>query len=638
MQIETRRFLTWSLVLAVLTALAYWPGMSGGFLFDDYPNIVKQERVHVTSLTLDSLAKAWSAFSIGPFGRPLAMVTFAVDHYFWGLDPRGFKLTSLAVHVLNTLLVFVLVSRLLRLRSDDRTARLMPAAIVATLWAIHPLQVSTVLYVVQRMETLSLTFVLLALVCYLHGRKRQIRGQRGWPWLAACVPLVCMGLLSKETAALFPAFTLALELTVLRFESGSDRTTRFLKGSYLLACTAAVGVFVFFIVPEYAADNAYALRSFTLGERLLTQMRVLPTYLFWILVPQPASYIFYFDTYPTSSGLLSPVTTLLGGLSMAALAAVAIALRRRLPLFSLGIAWFFAAHLLTSNVIALEMVFEHRNYFAILGVLLAIYGLVSALPPSEIPRVRNFAASVLVIGFFTLTLIRSAGWGNPMQLALELSQRNPDSTRASTDLGEQYMLRAGRDPSSRYYAMAEAEFERGSRVPGASPLPEQGLIILALTAKQTDKAEWWDRLIRKLEERTVGPQEVSMITEFLAKRERGLPLNDQKLSEAYMVVVKKVGMPASQYYAIGLHAMRHLGDERLAGILFAIAVNKSLDNPAFIVGMVETLHKNGHENNAQMLADHAWDVAKIRITLPSPPDARIEAAASPDSGLAPARE
>ncbi|WP_162782033.1 hypothetical protein [Arenimonas caeni] len=612
----SRSAFAWLLLIAALTLSAFWPGVSGGFLFDDYPNIVKQERVHITELTTESLASAWSAFPIGPLGRPLAMVSFAVDHYFFGLDPRGYKITSLAVHTVNALLVFSLLTQLLKMRHERSNNPLMPAALLAALWAIHPLQVSTVLYVVQRMEMLSITFLLTALICYLHGRRLQMAGIRAWPWLITCLPLIALGLLCKETAALFPAFALALELTVLRFRCASTRSATILKWSYGIFVLASVAALLLLVLPRFGSPDAYAIRSFTLEERLLTQLRVLPTYLAWIVIPQPANYTFYYDTYQFSTGLLSPPTTLLGGLFLAVLASSAIWLRNRHPILSLGIAWFFIAHSLTSNIIPLELVFEHRNYFAILGVLLALFAIIEAAPRGEIPRVRSVAVTVVTIGFLLLTMIRSAGWGSPLHLALELAERNPESSRASMDLGEQYMLRAGQDPDSRYYRMALNEFERGSNIPGSSPLLEQGLIILALTANQPDKVEWWDRLIQKLKQRTVGPQEVSMITDFLAKRERGLPLNDEKFAEAYMVVVNKVSMPARQYYAIGLHALRHLEDEALAHVLFSTAVNKSLDNPTFIVGMVDALNRTGHENSARLLAQHANKVAGLRIPVP----------------------
>ena len=66
------------IALVVITALAYWPGLSGGFLFDDYPNIVQQELVHAESISMESMWTAAQAFPHGMAGRPLATVTFAI--------------------------------------------------------------------------------------------------------------------------------------------------------------------------------------------------------------------------------------------------------------------------------------------------------------------------------------------------------------------------------------------------------------------------------------------------------------------------------------------------------------------------------------------------------------------------------
>ncbi|WP_146906938.1 hypothetical protein [Arenimonas daejeonensis] len=163
--------------------------------------------------------QALTSFRHG-IGRPLPMLSFALDYAFWGGNPLGYKISGLAVHLVNALLVFVLLQRILSLLPGAVVERdRIMAGLIAAAWATHPLQVSTVLYVVQRMETLSLLFVLLALLFYLAGRTRQAEGRRGWPLLAICPPLVALGLACKETAALFPVYALALELTILRFRA-----------------------------------------------------------------------------------------------------------------------------------------------------------------------------------------------------------------------------------------------------------------------------------------------------------------------------------------------------------------------------------------------------------------------------------
>lgn len=609
-----------ALVLVLITALAYWPGLSGGFLFDDYPNIVQQDKVHAADLNLEAMRTAAFAYG-GPIGRPIATISFAIDHAFWGLNPWGYKLSGLLVHLANVVLVFLLVRRLLPLAGTRPESAGAAAFVVALLWAIHPLQVSTVLYVVQRMETLSLTFVLLALMCYVRGRLYQAAGTRAWPWLVACVPLVLVGLMSKETATLFPAYALALELTLLGFAAKNPLTTRTWKLLYATGVLAALVVFFAMVLPQYSQPEVYAVRNFTMAERLLTQLRVLPMYLGWIVLPQPASYIFYYDNFPHSQGLMQPTSTLLGGLLLATLAGFAFAVRRRMPLMALGIFWFFAAHLITSSVVPLELVFEHRNYFAILGVLLVGADIVRRMPDSEIPRIRQFTMAVLIVGALLLTLIRTAGWGNPLQLAMELAAKNPTSPRASTDLGEQFMIRAGNDATSKFYAMAEAEFERGSRVPNASPMPEQGLIVLAASAGQPAKPEWWDRIVHKLETRAIGPQELSMLTGFLRMRYEGLPLDDGRFADAYLVLVNRMEMPPGQYYAFGEHALRYLGDQELASSLFKRAVDRSVGQPEFAAAMADALFKAGYPAQARVVAEHARAIGLADITVGDTPAA-----------------
>ena len=613
-----------SAALLALTALAFWPGLSGGFIFDDYPNIVQKTAVHASSLALDELAAAARAYE-GLVGRPLATISFAVNHAIGGLDPWGYKFGSLLVHLVNSLLVLLLARRLLSLGGGEEASGWAGAFLLAAAWAIHPLQVSAVLYVVQRMETLSLTFVLLGLVCYLKGRLNQQAGSTAWPWLAASGLMAATGLLAKETAVLFPAYTLALELTVLQFKASETAYSRAWRAAYALGVLAAVALFILVALPHYSQPEVYAVRDYGMWERLLTQLRVLPMYLGWILLPQPASYHFYYDNFAASHGLLNPVSTLLGGLVLLSLVVAAIRARRRVPLFSLGILWFFFAHLLTSNIAHVELVFEHRNYFAIFGALLAVGGLLQRLPAAEIPRIRTVGMLAIVCGLMVLTLIRSATWGDPMTLAKYLSDRNPGSTRASTDLGEQYMIRAGNDATSRFYAMAEQEFERGSRLPNSSPISEQGLVVMAAAAGMPAKAEWWDRIVSKLQTRAIGPQELSVITGLLDKRREGLLLDDARFADAYLVLLNRMEVPGFQYYAFAEHAVVYLKDETLADTLFKRAVERSAGQPEFVVAMIEAQARDGHPRQAKAMAVRARELGIADVDTDG-------AAAPPESG------
>src|SRR5690348_3630558 len=110
------RWLTFAaLALALLvTALVYWPGLSGGYVFDDFPNIIDNAGIHVTRSTLANWANAAWASPASELQRPLASLTFALNWYFGGSDPMPMKAVNLGIHLLNGLLLYSMLRELLR--------------------------------------------------------------------------------------------------------------------------------------------------------------------------------------------------------------------------------------------------------------------------------------------------------------------------------------------------------------------------------------------------------------------------------------------------------------------------------------------------------------------------------------------
>lgn len=605
-----QRSLPLILLLLLLTGLAYWPGLSGGFLFDDYTNIVDNSKVQPEHLDLAALTRAAQVFERGTIGRPLATIGFAVDYLIGGMHPWVFKLHSLLVHLLNTLLVFLLVRRLLTLpRAAVPHASTGAAFAIALLWAIHPLQVSTVLYIVQIMEMLAATFMLLGLLAYLRGRIRQIEGKRGWPWIAAAVACMPIGLLAKETAVLLPVFTLALELTVLGFAAATPRTQRVLRIGYGVGALLAVIVFFAFIIPHYAAPGAYNFRDFSLGERLLTQLRVLPMYLGQILLPIPSHMTFYYDNYSVSHGLLNPATTLAGGLLLAALTASAVYWRKRLPLYAFGILLFFGAHFLTSNVVPLELVYEHRNYLALLGILLALADLVRRLPVRDGPAIVRAGVVVVILGCGSLTLLRAATWGDPFLLAYDLAAINPDSPRASNGLAIIYSAMADGNADSPFYAMAMQEFERNARLPGSSPIAEENLILTAAAAGQPVQQAWWDSLLHKLQTNPIGGEE-SMAVQGFVSGSKKVGLDPHMVARSYTILESRVDdLPAPTLAAFGDHALTYLKDEKLANHFFLAATEQS--DRDYVIKMASILLGEGHIAQATLVLEKAYQLGIV---------------------------
>src|SRR5260221_7420338 len=197
------------LVLLFVATMVYWPGLGGGYTFDDYPNIVDNAALHVTRLIWNDWLAAMLSSPASALQRPLAMLSFAINHYFTGLDPRPMKLTNIAIHLFNALLVFGLIRSILRaaLSPEHVQARRIEwvALFACASWALHPINVMGVLFIVQRMESLCHAFVFAGLWMYVAGRMRQRDGRRGWGLvLGGLIACTSLGLLCKEYAARLP--------------------------------------------------------------------------------------------------------------------------------------------------------------------------------------------------------------------------------------------------------------------------------------------------------------------------------------------------------------------------------------------------------------------------------------------------
>ena len=181
-----------SALLATATWLAYKPGLSGPFVFDDLTNILLVNTTYLKSLDSTALYKTAWAVKSGPLSRPIAILSFGLNYYFTQLDVFYFKLTNLVIHLLAGYALYQLTYRLLARRetkttlSGDTPLSIHYLALATcAIWLIHPLNLTSVLYVVQRMTSLSSLFMVLGLIGYVIGREQIIADKtRGYATIA----------------------------------------------------------------------------------------------------------------------------------------------------------------------------------------------------------------------------------------------------------------------------------------------------------------------------------------------------------------------------------------------------------------------------------------------------------------------
>lgn len=559
--------------------LVYWPGLGGGWVFDDFSNIVDNESLRVD---WDSGWQHWREAALSSASRdlprPLAMTSFALDHAIHGFDPFWMKFANVSIHVANFLLVFGLVRALLRMPAlaQASAARRDGVALwTAFAWALNPIHLMAVLFVVQRMESLCHTFVFAGLWLYAVGRLRVHETGRGWStMILGLVSGAGAGTLVKESAALLPIYALLVEWALLRTSGaariGERRRLQWFFGIFVLlpATFAAVR-----LLPRALDPAAYAGRDFTLVERLLTEARVLVDYLHWMLVPDLARMSLYHDAYPISRALWAPPSTAIAFALLAILAAIALLSCSRRPLLALGIAWFFAAHALTATIWPLELVFEHRNYFASLGIALALVDILLLMPrtPSA-GRIGWIVAILLLLGHALATAVRAREWSDQLGFSRIEATKHPESPRASYDYARNLVILSDFHADSPYFAPAVDALERAMRVPGATPLPESAAILLAARAGVPARPEWWLGLRQKLRSRKIGLSEAGALTTLSDCVIEGYCELSRRDIVATFLSALEQGPNARVLHAYGVYAFKVLGEEAFAVTLLTDAV------------------------------------------------------------------
>jgi hypothetical protein len=411
---------------------------------------------------------------------------------------------------------------------------------------------------------------------------------------------VAVGILAKETAVMLPLYAILVEWVLFRFKTTEE------TGDYRIVTLFALALFLpmmaglAWLMPQVLNSSSWATRNFTLGTRLLSETRVVADYIQWIWLPTPHALSFYHDDFQVSKNLFSPWTTLASLLLLSGLAVLTIWLRTRSPLISLGVLLFLGAQLLTGTIMPLELIYEHRNYFASFGLLLVIVPLMAVPADRPFARPRWIVLAALMAYWCMLTASTALSWGNPLALAEALATRAPDSPRAQYELGRTYIIYSHYDPGSLFAKKAYAPLERSASLPGSSILPEQALIFLNARMHLPLKQAWWDSLISKLRANKPTVQDESSLGALTqCNRDHLCNLPQSEMMRAYLAALSHPNPSARLLAMYSDYAWNVLQDKSL-GLRMAEAASKANPSePAYRITFARMLVASGQLDRAR---------------------------------------
>lgn len=487
------------LVGAVVIAV-YAVSLHNGFVFDDLDLVVGDPLIQRLGDVKLLFANAY---------RPLRTLTYAVDYAVWGLNPMGFRITNIAIHVLNCALALFVARKL--------TGGARIAALAATLlFALHPVQVESVAYISGRRDVLFALFYLAAFLAFIRFREATTRAaQLGW--LAATGVGFVLSLLSKEMAASFPVACLLWDVFRATEPAEGERPRvgtilqRLVRQGAVLygVGVVALALFAYYtIFIRHATTRLGESVEFWGGSLLDNTLTVPLTYAHYVrLTVWPVTLAAqYYGAFDPAAGFTDPrvvpALLLLVGLAAASLYLMA---RTSFRVAGFGIAWFLVTLLPASQIIPHhEIVADHYLYLPLVGVGLGIADVLRRFERDEaLQRWRTVAVGAVAVVLVLLTVrtvLRERDWRDEPTLWEATYKAVPESPRAAYNYALVLTNRGAHQQAIPYYQQAiaadptfvKAYFNLASTYAGLGRIDEARAVYKAALGSDLDaSARTW---------------------------------------------------------------------------------------------------------------------------------------------------
>ena len=416
-------------IIIVAGLLAYHNSFSGPFIFDDIESIPENP-------TIQHIGDAVSPLNDGQAvqRRPVVNLSLAINYSLGGLEPSGYHVFNLIVHILTGLLLFGIVRRTLRVLGKSSTPLSLAIALI---WVVHPLTTDAVTYVIQRTELLAGLFYLLCLYCAI----RSDRSERKVWWYVAATISCALGMGSKEVAISAPVIVLIYDRIFLRDSFKKVFQQRWLLYVGLASCWLIMAGLI-----PHGKEGTVIFGQGTMSlAYALTQFKSISTYLGLCFWPSPLILDYGYFKATTFEQIL-PYAILIISL----LVATAWALRYRPRIGFLGLCFFCILAPSSSFVPLLrQMTAEKRMYLPLAVVIIVVVVCVYSIGKYVLSRLVSSASQgktlgtlggwslvgIVVVVLCSLTIKRNGDYQTEFSIWDDTVSKRPNNQRAYLSRG-----------------------------------------------------------------------------------------------------------------------------------------------------------------------------------------------------------
>jgi len=419
--------------LVAITAIAYWHAPECGFIkcFDDETYVT--DNIHLTQGLAHGIRWAFGTEYRAANWHPLTWISLLFDYQLYGLSARGFHITNIVLHILNTLLLFLLLARV--------TGEHWKSGFVAALFAVHPVHVESVAWVAERKDVLSTLFWLVTLYAYvLYASK-----PRALTYIAV-VAAFALGLLAKPMLVSLPLVMLLMDFWPLRRMAESTQPGRLaasrlfallLEKAPLLIMAAASCVIT--VVAQRAGGAVAGLQEVPLSARIGNAAVSYLAYIGKMIWPMKLAAFYPHPRMEQSTGLAVGAIAVLILLTVLALRAA-----RRRPYLAMGWLWYLITLVPVIGLVQVgsQGMADRYTYITLVGLFIAVaWGLPELLTPLALSRSQTVskglaaAAVAVLIALTVTTQAQVEYWRDPITLFRHAAKVTKDNSLAYERIG-----------------------------------------------------------------------------------------------------------------------------------------------------------------------------------------------------------
>jgi hypothetical protein len=418
-------------------------------------------------------------------------------------------------------------------------------------WAIHPVWVTSVTYVVQRMASMAGLFYIASMYFYLKARTNS---KFQYLFILFTISLLSglASVLTKENAAMLPVSILLFDLFLI----GGITKQNVLKYAKIALLPVIVVLIAGFIYVDFSnIINEYKIRDFTMIERLLTQPRVILFYLSLLFYPISSRLTFLYEI-DVSRSLFQPWTVIPSVFLILFIIIFAFYIARKRPLISFCIIFYFLNHLIEGSIFNLELIYEHRNYLPAMLLFVPfaefiIYAIDYFSYKKIIQCIVALGIAVILIGEGDVTYNRNKIVSDDFLLWFDNIDKSPGLSRPHANTARIYFLYNKKEKALQEYKKAMILNNFGNEQILA--LQQCNLGMLYFEMMQNDLS------MEHLKKSSEILPEYIQTNIYMAK----IKLRHNKIKEAQQIVEDKLRKYRSDPEVLALYSLILLKDGRI---------------------------------------------------------------------------